>query len=115
MKTIAYSVLVLGLFGLAGWTSYPAAGAAKDKENKADSKAKKPRGKFTIGKETTFVTGPVDKDGYIDYAVALNKHWRRGVTAASNANVLIWQALGPRPEGGRPMPAEFYEWMGTRP
>jgi hypothetical protein len=115
MKTIAYSVLVLGLFGLAGRTPFPAAGSAKDKENKADDKAKKPRGKFTIGKETTFVTGPVDKDRYIDYAAALNKHWRRGVTAANNANVLIWQALGPRPEGGRPMSAEFFQWMGIKP
>jgi len=115
MKTIAYSLLVLGLLGLAGRNPSPVTGAPRDKENKAENKAKKPRGKFTIGKETTFVTGPVDKDGYIDYAAALNKHWRRGVTAASNANVLIWQALGPRPEGGRPMPAEFYRWLGTQP
>src|SRR5205807_1844884 len=55
--------------------------------------------------------GPLDKDGRIDYAVALNKRSRKGVTPANNANVLVWQALGPRPEG-ETMPAEFFQWLG---
>jgi hypothetical protein len=42
------------------------------------AKQKKPN--FTIGKETTYVTGPVDKDGYIDYAAALNERLGKGVT-----------------------------------
>src|SRR5258708_3874889 len=37
-------------------------------------------GKFTIGKETTYFEGPVDKDGYIDYVAALNERLRKGVT-----------------------------------
>jgi hypothetical protein len=53
----------------------------------------------------------VDKDGYIDYAAALNERLSQGVTPANNANVLIWKAIGPRPEGA-PMPAEFYKWLG---
>src|SRR5262245_45362130 len=73
--------------------------------------AKKPKG-FTIGKETTYVDGPLDKDGYIDYAAALNERLGKGVTAENNANVLIWKALGPRPEGGRDMTAEFFKYMG---
>jgi len=52
------------------------------------------KGKFTISKETTFVTGPVDKDGYIDYTAALNERLRQGMTPENNANVLIWKALG---------------------
>jgi peroxiredoxin len=69
------------------------------------------KGKFTINKETTYVTGPVDKDGYIDYVAALNERLRRGVTPENNANVLIWKALGPRPEGTRYGP-EFCKLMG---
>jgi hypothetical protein len=70
---------------------------------------------FTVSKETTYVLGPVDKDGYIDYVAALNQRLGKGVTAETNANVRIWQAVGPTPEGGRGQPAEFYKYMGIDP
>jgi hypothetical protein len=70
---------------------------------------------FTVSKETTYVLGPVDKDGYIDYVAALNRRLGKGVTAETNANVRIWQAVGPRPEGGPDQPAEFYKLMGMTP
>jgi hypothetical protein len=73
---------------------------------------KKRRASFTVSKETTHVTGPVGKDGYIDYPAALNERLGKGVTPNSNANVLIWQALGPTPQGSRRMPAEFFKLMG---
>src|SRR5437660_12827036 len=47
--------------------------------------AKKTKGKFTIGKDTTYVTGPVDKQGYIDYQSALNERLSKGVTPDSNS------------------------------
>jgi len=72
--------------------------------------ARKPN--FTVGKDTTFVTGPVDKDGYVDYAAALNERLSKGVTPDTNANVPIWQAIGPRPLGSKPMPIEFFKRMG---
>ena len=49
---------------------------------------KKPAPKFTISKETTYVTGPLDKYGYIDYETALNERMSKGVTRETNANVL---------------------------
>jgi hypothetical protein len=67
---------------------------------------------FTISKETTYVTGPLGKDGYIDYAAALNERNGKGVTPETNANVLIWKALGPKPAGDKRMPAEFFKLMG---
>jgi hypothetical protein len=54
---------------------------------------------FTVSTETTYVTGPLDKYGYVDYVTALNERLSKGVRPENNANVLIWQALGPRPEG----------------
>src|SRR5262249_8637360 len=33
------------------------------------------------------------------------------ITPETNANVLIWQALGPRPEGNT-MPPEYFKWLG---
>jgi hypothetical protein len=66
---------------------------------------------FTVGSETTYATGPLDKHGYVDYVRALNERLSKGITPENNANVLIWRALGPRPEGGT-MPAEYFQWLG---
>ena len=64
-----------------------------------DKFAIQPAPKLPLGKDTTYVTGPLDKDGYVDYAAALNERLGKGVTPANNANVLLWKALGPHPEG----------------
>src|SRR6266852_4048167 len=119
------SFLVVGLFA-AAFSSAPrlwikAQSAAPQDESKPkpapakedkpkESDAKKHRGKFTISKETTYVTGPLDKDGYIDYAAALNERLSKGVTPENNANVLIWKAIGPRPEGPL-MPTKLFQLM----
>ncbi len=69
---------------------------------------------FAVGKDTTRITEPVDAEGYIDYPAALNKKLREGVTPENNANVLLLQAYGPRPEGA-PLSAEYYEALGMAP
>lgn len=97
MKKLLFLFLALGLL------------AAKD-----DASKKKPKPRFPIGKETTYVAEPLDAKGYIDYAAALNEHWRRGVTPENNANVLFWKALGPHPEGGT-MPDEYFKLLGIKP
>src|SRR5690349_12610174 len=68
-------------------------------DNKGTGADKRRKPKFTIAKETTFVTGPVDKEGYIDYIAALNERLRKGVTPENNVVVLLWKALGPHPQG----------------
>ena len=55
----------------------------------------KPRVLVTISKETTYITGPLRKDGYVDYLAALNERFRKGATPENNAAVLFWQAMGP--------------------
>ena len=50
---------------------------------------------ITINKSTTFVTGPLDSTGHIDYVAALNARTSQGVTAENNANVAIWKTFGP--------------------
>src|SRR5262249_47093354 len=79
-----------------------------------EAKPKLPRGKWTLSEETTFITGPLDKDGYPDYITALNKRLSEGVTPETNANVLIWQALGPHPDKSF-LPPEYFKWLGVRP
>ncbi len=73
--------------------------------------ADQPAPKLPVGKDTTYVTGPIDKDGYIDYEAALNDRLGKGVTPETNATVLIWKALGPTPEGSH-MPPEFFKRLG---
>jgi hypothetical protein len=72
----------------------------------------KPAPKLPLGKETTYVTGPLDKQGYIDYEAALNERLGKGITPERNANVLIWKALGPTPEGGKGKPAAYFKYLG---
>jgi hypothetical protein len=72
----------------------------------------KPTPKIPLGKETTHVTGPLDKEGYVDYEAALNERLGKGIIPEKNANVLLWKALGPTPEGGKGMPAEYFRLLG---
>jgi hypothetical protein len=96
----------------------PAAERATDGKPKAPEPAPartaarqgKDRPKFTVSKETTYVTGPLDNDGYVDYETALNEKLGDGVDPQKNANVLLWQALRPEPKRF-PMPAEFFRWL----
>src|SRR5437867_6664396 len=74
----------------------------------------KPAPKFPISKETTYVTGPLDKEGYIDYEAALNERLGKGVTPEKNANVLLWKAFGPMADGHERMPAEYFKRLGIK-
>jgi hypothetical protein len=64
-----------------------------------------------VSPETTYVTGPLDANGVPDYPAALNDRLGKDVTPDNNGNVLIWQALGPHPEGGT-MPDEYFRRLG---
>lgn len=48
---------------------------------------------FIISKETTYVTGPVRKDGTIDYVAAINEHLSQGVTKDNNAAIPMLEAI----------------------
>jgi hypothetical protein len=69
--------------------------------------------KFTVSPDTTHITGPFDEEGFLDYPTALNQRLSEGVTPEKNANVLLWQALGPKPEGGNGMPPDYFRWLGV--
>src|ERR1022692_4002660 len=86
--------------------------AQKDGAATQPEKNHKPR--FTIGKDTTYVIGPLDADGYIDYAEALNERLSNGVTPENNANVLLWKAFGPSLDGKKRSP-QFFKRLGMEP
>jgi len=68
----------------------------------------------TISKETTFIEGPLDERGGVDYLAALNARCSRGVTPENNAAVLLWQAFGP-PEIPEPLHRQFCVTLGMEP
>lgn len=63
-----------------------------------ETPASAPAGKiaFTVGKDTTFVSGPLNSDGTINYVAAYNEIYGKGVTPENNAAVLILRAVGPK-------------------
>ncbi len=70
-----------------------------------------PRRSIPLSRETTYFTGPLDAEGYVDYEAALNDALSEGITPKTNAKVLIWQAIGPRPEGTKALP-EYFRRLG---
>jgi hypothetical protein len=119
MTTIAPSLLMLGFLATGNPANHPtplharrAHRAADDATDNKNAKEKRPTPKFPLGKETTYVDGPLDNDGYIDYESALNERLSKGIKPENNANVLLWKALGPKPEGGNGMPPKFFRWLG---
>jgi hypothetical protein len=84
--------------------------ASADEPPKDKDKPKDKVPGLPLGRDTTFVIGPLDKNGGIDYEGALNAEMSKGVTAANNANVLLMRAFGPKPEGSD-MPPSYYRWL----
>jgi hypothetical protein len=118
MNTSRISCVVLGLLAAAcagPEAERPTAPAPAAKENAKEAEAtKKRKPKFTVGKDTTHVTGPLDEDGYINYVAALNQRLGEGVKPTENAVVLLWRAFGPRPTGQN-MPPEFFRLLSIEP
>lgn len=88
--------------------------AQNDKDEKAKPKAVVPPPKITISKETTWATEPLRPDGFVDYLEAVNRRHSKDVTAENNACVLLYQAMGPSPQGDR-MPDRFFRRLGIEP
>jgi hypothetical protein len=90
-------------------------GEKKASAGKADEQpAKKPRVHVTISKETTYITGPLRKDGYVDYVAAFNERCSQGVMPENNASVLFWKVAGPA-EIPKPTRERFFKLLGIPP
>lgn len=64
-------------------------------EQPATQPARTPKVNITISRVTTYLLGPVNPDGTINYVAALNAEMSKGVTPENNAAVLLLRALGP--------------------
>ncbi|MCS7047423.1 MAG: hypothetical protein NZO58_13785 [Gemmataceae bacterium] len=68
--------------------------------------------RLPLGKDTTYIVEPLDKEGYLDYLASLNERLGKDITPDKNVNVLLWKAIGPQPQRGRDVPAEFFKRLG---
>ena len=87
--------VALTLLGLCGWNVLPEA-AAQGRRSRRGRRARKARKvDITVSRETTYITGPLNADGTVNYVAYLNAKYGKGVTKDNNAFVLLAQALGP--------------------
>jgi hypothetical protein len=66
---------------------------------------------FSVSRETTYITEPVDKDGFVDYVAALNDKLSTGVSKENNAVALLCEVFGPKLDNF-PLQPEFYKRLG---
>ncbi len=69
---------------------------------------------FTISKETSFVTTPLNEDGTINYLAALNEKLGKDVTPENNAAVILIEVLGPSPIESN-LQKEYFRKLGIPP
>ncbi len=89
----------------------PAAGAISAGEAEDTDRQIPP---FTISPQTTYVEGPLNEDGTVNYVAYLNEKLSQNVTADNNAAVLMIQALGPGPLPPNQR-EEVYDRLGMAP
>ena len=51
---------------------------------------------ITISRETTYILGPINEDGTVNYLAHINNKYGKGVTKENNAFVLMLKAIGPK-------------------
>jgi hypothetical protein len=68
---------------------------------------------FILSKETTYVTGPVRKDGTIDYVAATNLRLSKGVTKENNAAIPFLEAVTQTTTGMEPHYAKLRKELGV--
>ena len=78
-----------------------------------NGKAKKIE-RLTISKATTYITGPVNADGTVNYVAYLNAKYSKGVTPGNNAKIPLLKAIGPGAIDER-IRVEVYKRLGMKP
>lgn len=71
-----------------------------------------PKAKVMIGKDTTFLDGSLDAEGWFDFESALNAKLGKDITGKTNALALLWLATG---EGNDAMPVDYWKALGIEP
>ena len=74
-----------------------------------------PKPRIPVGRDNTYLDGPLDANGNVDYETALLARARGKITPDRNAQVLLLQAMGPAPCGGDGLSAKYFAALGIPP
>jgi hypothetical protein len=110
-KTLTTGIVLAAICSLSAWAHDSNSASSPDDNNSTAKTAKPP---FTISKETTYFTEPLDHDGYVDYLAALNNLCSEGVTPENNAAVPLWEAIGPNAIDAD-YREQFFKMLGINP
>lgn len=69
----------------------------------------------TVGRDTTYLEGPLDDQGFVDYPTALNREMSAGVTPEKNAAVPLLLAFGPKDNFNPEYFGKLYRLLGMEP
>ena len=83
---------------------------AQDKEQ--TPKAASPIARITVSPETTHFTEPLSDDGLVNLTAALNQHYGNGVLPENNSAVVLYEVLGPNPDGTQ-LSDDFFRQLGV--
>jgi hypothetical protein len=111
VSRITTSVCLASLVLVASFLPLIAASAEDSSPNTQPQSAHRPV-KITISKETTYLTGPIRSDGWLDYAAVVNERCKSGVTAENNAAILQVARISAA-AGGGPLPGSTLCAPGT--
>ncbi len=67
--------------------------------------------KISISRDTTYITGPLRVDGYVDYLAALNEYCSQGVTPENNAAIPFIKTVGPK-ELDKEIRQKYFKLLG---
>ncbi|MBI1313359.1 hypothetical protein GC176_18865 [bacterium] len=68
--------------------------------------------RIIVSPQTTHFTEPLTDDGLVNLAAALNRHYGKGVAPENNASVVLYEVLGPEPDGVR-LSDDFFRQLGV--
>ncbi len=88
MNRAAIGLLLTALAGV--WGSPVRSTAAESPPRITTRQAKV---KITVGKDTTYITGPLNADGTVNYVAYINAKHSKGVTPRNNAGIGTFQQV----------------------
>lgn len=99
IAAIAVLLTVLAASGASAPADKPASRpvtrpAGGDEAAEPATKPVKTKAGITLSRETTYITGPLNDDGTVNYVEYLNNKYSKGVTPENNAAVLMLEAIG---------------------
>lgn len=96
----------------ASWFLLPTSQPVVGQENNAV--AAKPQQTIRISEETTRITKPLDREGYIDYVAAINDRQSKGVTPQNNFEVVV-RSVMPLDSSTEEFRAEYFRRLDINP